>query len=105
MKTLLSIIIITLLFLNIASSQTAYDAVRIRLNEMGFGARTLAMGGNGVADVTGEFSHLRFSNNATFSNTISDQSSNYTKLRNFGMVFPFATDRGSLVFAMGYNHV
>jgi long-subunit fatty acid transport protein len=35
----------------------------------------------------------------------SDASSNFTKLSDFGMVFPVPTSRGSLVFSLGYNLV
>ena len=126
MKTFRIAVIIILLYHTLSLSQSAYDAIRIRQNEIGFGARTLAMGGNGVAgandysalywnpaglanlrysEAMGEFSHLNFSNNATFINTTSDLSNNYTRFRNFGMVFPVPTERGSLVFALGYQHV
>ena len=107
-------------------SQSAWDAVRIRQNETGFGARTLAMGGNGVAiggdyssifwnpaglaslkhsEFLGEFSHLRFSNSATFYNTLSNADESYTRLRSLGLAFSFPTTRGSLVMALGYNFV
>ena len=107
-------------------SQTANDAIRIRQNEIGFGARTLAMGGNGVAlandysalywnpaglaslrfsEISGEFSHLRFNNAADFANNSSEFTNNFTRFRNFGLAIPMATERGSLVIAMGYNYV
>ncbi len=109
-----------------AFSQSAWDAVRIRQNETGFGARTLAMGGNGVAiggdyssifwnpaglaslkhsEFLGELSHLRFSNAATFSNTLSDMDESYTRLRSLGLAVSLPTTRGSMVLALGYNFV
>jgi hypothetical protein len=126
MKLYTYILTFSIIFIYSLYSQTANDAIRIRQNEMGFGARTLAMGGNGVAlgndysalywnpaglaslrysEIMGEFSHLRFSNTADFANSSSDFSNNFTRFRNFGMAIPLATERGSLVLALGYNYV
>jgi long-subunit fatty acid transport protein len=120
------ILFITVIAIYPLFSQTANDAIRIRQNEIGFGARTLAMGGNGVAlandysalywnpaglaylrfsEISGEFSHLRFNNAADFANNSSEFSNNFTRFRNFGIAIPMATERGSLVIAMGYNYV
>lgn len=119
-------IILTTVFICSAQTQTSFDAIRIRHNEIGFGARTLAMGGNGVASandysaiywnpaglasvhfnqISGEFSHLRFANSATFSDKLSDMENSLTRFRNFGMVVPFPTSRGSFVLAFGYNFI
>ncbi len=107
-------------------SQSADEAIRIRQGEIGFGARTLAMGGNGVASaedysaiywnpaglasirktqVSGEFSHLNFGNNASFADNLNDMNNSYTRFRNIGIALPFPTKRGSMVFAFGYNFV
>ena len=93
---------------------------------MGIGTRALSMGGAytamaddyssiywnpaGLADVrrsniVGEFSHLNFSNAATFYETLTEAKENYTRVGAIGGVFPVATKRGSLVFALGYNRV
>lgn len=115
-----------LLLVSVGWSQTAGDAVRIRQNEFGFDARVLGMGGGGVAlagdysaiywnpaglaslrtsRFSGEFSHLRFSNNALFAGSLNEMTSNSTRLRNAGLAIPLPTSRGSLVLAFGYNFV
>ncbi|NIV16416.1 MAG: hypothetical protein GWN62_35735 [Aliifodinibius sp.] len=127
MKTIKYIALFFLLtFFTTAYTQSARDAVRILENEIGLGTRALGMGGAyvGLADdysaiywnpaglaavkhsqFVGEVSHLNFNNTATFSNEVTDQSQNYTRLRSLGMAFPLPTLRGSLVFALGYNRV
>ncbi|MBN2366336.1 MAG: hypothetical protein EH225_10335, partial [Calditrichaeota bacterium] len=118
--------ILLILFMQVALSQSAGDAIRIRQNEIGFGARNLAMGGNGVASamdysaiywnpaglaslkntqITGEISYLNFSNSATFNSSFSEMDNSFTRFRNIGIALPFPTSRGSLVIAFGYNHV
>jgi long-subunit fatty acid transport protein len=117
---------VLLLLLQISWSQSADEAIRIRQGEIGFGARSLGMGGNGVVtaddysaiywnpaglaairktQVTGEFSHLNFGNNATFADNFNEMNNSYTRFRNIGIAVPFPTKRGSLVFAFGYNFV
>ena len=107
-------------------SQSAFDAIRIAQDEMGFGARALGMGGAytglandysaiywnpaGLADVKysqffGELSHLNLNNEATFANQLTDDSENYTHLRSLGLAIPLPTSRGSLVLGLGYNKV
>jgi long-subunit fatty acid transport protein len=126
MKKYLSIIGIVLLFLSFAPSQNANDAVRIRQDEIGFAARDIAMGGNGVVSstdysavywnpaglaslkkmqISAEFSHLRFDNSATFAGNMYEMQSSQTRFRNFGIAIPLPTSRGSLVFGLGYNFV
>ncbi|MEE9166375.1 MAG: hypothetical protein V3U24_02775 [Candidatus Neomarinimicrobiota bacterium] len=106
--------------------QSAYDAIHLMDGEMGFGTRALAMGGAyaGLADdytaiywnpaglglvkereIFTEFSHLNFTNEALFKerSTVDDQG--YTRFRSAGAAFPFATSRGSLVLALGYNRI
>ena len=107
-------------------AQSAYDAIHIMDREMGFGTRALAMGGAyaAVADdytaiywnpaglgqieeagIFTELSHLNFSNEALFSNQLTNDSQTYTRFRSFGFVFPIPTKRGSLVFALGHNRI
>lgn len=106
--------------------QGAPDAVRIVQDETGFGARALAMGGaySGLANdysaiywnpaglaglrrsqFFGEVSHLNFNNNASFNQTVTDETRNYTRLGSLGLAFSLPTQRGSFVIALGYNRV
>ncbi len=126
MKPTLSTTFIILLMWGMGFSQNSGDAIRIQQNELGFGARDLAMGGNGVASsgdyssiywnpaalaslkytqISGELSHLRLANSATFANNLNDMENSSTRFRNFGIAIPLPTTRGSLVLALGYNHV
>lgn len=109
-----------------AYSQNAADAVRIVENELGIGARALAMGGAyvgltegysaiywnpaGLASMKrpeffGEMSHLNFDNDAVFQQAITSESQDYTRLRSLGLAFPLPTTRGSFVVALGFNRV
>ncbi|MEJ2633933.1 MAG: outer membrane protein transport protein [Calditrichia bacterium] len=126
MKTSLFIITILTCLIAAAWSQTTGDAVRIRQDELGLGARNLAMGGTGVvltndysaiywnpaglsglsqSQFMGEISHLRFSNQALFAGNQSDMGESYNHLRTLGLAIPLPTTRGSLVLAFGYNFV
>ena len=126
MENLKTSILIWIVFICSAYAQSTFDAVRIRHNEIGFGARTLAMGGSGVTaandysalywnpaglaalrynQFTAEFSHLHFANAATFGNNLSDMDNSFTRFRNFGLAIPLPTTRGSMVLALGYNYV
>jgi long-subunit fatty acid transport protein len=126
MKTLHVISIMVLVLCYSILGQTAGDAVRIRFDELGFGARNLAMGVNGVVSADdysaifwnpaglasmknsqfmGEFSHLRFSNEATFSNNLNSMEESFTRLRTAGLAVSLPTTRGSLVLGLGYNFV
>lgn len=112
--------------MNWGFSQSAFDAVRIVQDEIGFGARALGMGGAytavaddysaiywnpaGLADLNnsqffGELSHLNFKNEATFANELTTDSENYTRLRSLGLAIPLPTRQGSFVLALGYNRV
>ncbi|MFZ0389340.1 MAG: outer membrane protein transport protein [Calditrichia bacterium] len=126
MKKILITFAITGLFALQGWSQVAEDAIRVRQQEFGFGARYLAMGGNGVAladdysaiywnpaglasvrstQMMGEFSHLRFENEAAFQNNMMSTDETFTRLRNLGFAVPFPTTRGSFVVGFGYNFV
>jgi len=107
-----------------ARAQFAEDAYRYSSAGLGIGARALGMGGAyiGVADdysasfwnpaglaqlrrleVTGGLVNTSFSNSADFLGNTSSATNSSTALNDLGFVFPFPTDRGSLVFAVGYN--
>lgn len=126
MRTSTLICMAFLLVLNEGRSQSAGEAIRLRQHEFGFGASTLAMGGNGVAlandystiywnpaglaslnenEVMVEFSHLRFNNQATFAGDLNDMNESFTRLRSLGLAVPLPTERGSLVLGFGYNFV
>ncbi len=125
-----SIILLTMVilftFTFIGKSQTSFDAVRLRMNEVGIGARDIALGGNGVAlsngysaiywnpgalasvkhsEVSAEFYHLQFENQASFAGNLNSMDEGFTRLRHLGMAVPLPTRRGSLVLAFGYNFV
>ncbi|GAB4370470.1 MAG: hypothetical protein Kow0042_12750 [Calditrichia bacterium] len=120
------VFLIVIMQFGILFAQTTFDAIRIRSGTLGFGARTLAMGGNGVASAedysalywnpaglaalrqnqfSGELSHLQFNNKASFQGDYTDMSDNFTRLRSLGLAIPLPTTRGSLVLALGYNFV
>jgi long-subunit fatty acid transport protein len=105
-------------------SQNTYDAVRITDQQIGFGARSIGMGGayQAVADDYSavywnpagpaqirrmEFwlgiSHSRFSNDIIYQEVASEASNTTTRFNSIGLVFPVPTYRGSLVFALGYQ--
>ena len=105
-------------------SQNTYDAVRITDHQIGFGARSIGMGGAyqaiaddysavywnpaGLAQIRRmEFwlgiSHNRFSNDIIYQEVASEASNTTTKFNSIGFVFPVPTYRGSLVFALGYQ--
>ena len=117
----------TVLMLNaVVMAQSAFDAVRIVQDEVGFGSRAMAMGGaytalandysavywnpGGLAELKksqffAEISHLQYNNSATFRGNLTDENQNYTQLRSLGYAFPLPTRRGSFVLALGYNRV
>jgi len=118
--------IFLLFIINLGMSQTAQDAIRIRNMEFGFGARPIAMGGNGVAladDYSAiywnpgglaslkktqfmvEFSHLNFSNDALFFDNLNSSNESFSRLRSIGLAVPLPTTRGSFVLGFGYNFV
>ncbi len=118
--------LILLFFSTTSNAQVAEDAIRIVQDEIGFGVRALGMGGAYTAvsndysaiywnpaglaslrhaEFSGEFSNLNFNNNATFANSFTGRSQNFSRLRSVGAALPIPTTRGSMVFAVGYNRV
>ena len=113
-------------FISNAFTQNSYDAIHLLDWEIGFGTRPLAMGGafSGLADdytaiywnpaglgsikmprIYSELSHLNFKNQAAFLGNLNVDNQSFTRFRSFGLVFPIQTERGSLVFAVGFNRI
>jgi long-subunit fatty acid transport protein len=107
-----------------ARAQFAEDAYRYSSTGLGIGARALGMGGAyiGVADdysasfwnpaglaqlrrleFTGGLTNTNYSNTADFFGNSTTAKNSTTALDDIGFVFPFPTERGSLVFSVGYN--
>lgn len=119
----------TISFLVVAASlwaQDETDAIRPFYNQFGPGARAMAVGGAYVAvaedftatywnpaglaqiqksEVYGSLAVSSLNNRIRYQGTLTDNSRGFTNLNAFGLVFPVPTDRGSLVFALGYNRV
>lgn len=123
-KSFFWICVLLVSFSTLSFSQYIEDALRYMQPNSGTGARALGLGNayTGVADdftavwwnpaglgqikkfeLTGGFSHFNYSDDATFLGNTSNYSNSATTLNNLGIVFPFPTVRGSLVFAVGYN--
>ncbi len=126
MKKLLILITIIYLHSFTIHAQFSEDALRFSQQENILGARALGMGSAyiGVADdfsathynpaglaqmrrleIAGGLSINNYTNAVNFlgQKTTADKSS--TSLNNFGVVFPFPTVQGSLVFAISYNRI
>ena len=56
-------------------------------------------------ELYGSLAQRNHRNEALYYNTMTDASSNFTKLSSLGLVFPVPVYRGALVFALGYNLV
>lgn len=118
--------LLTILIVSISRAQFPEDALRLSSIGLGTGARSLGMGmaytgiasdftavywnPAGLAQVrTSEFivglNHLSFGNTATFFGKEKSFNNSSTDLNNFGLVYPFPTTRGSLVFAVGFSRV
>ncbi len=124
-KTIVSISILFLMTLSL-SAQTAEEAVNLTEDMQGFGIRAAGMGNafSGVADDysaiywnpaglaqlrNGEFygslQQLSFHTEATYLNSDVTDSKSFTKLKSFGLVYPFPVIQGSLVMAFGYQRI
>lgn len=118
--------LMSLVWPRVGQSQSAFDAIRIVQDEIGFDARALGMGGAftavandysaiywnpaGLAGIQqtqffGELSHRNFNNAATFNQRLTETDQNFTRLRSVGIAFPLPTSRGSFVLSAGYNRV
>jgi len=123
---LLFIPTLCLMFAAQARAQFPEDALRISSVGMGIGGRSLGMGMafTGVAndysatywnpaglgqmrmsEMNVGLSYQSFGNSSTFFGNTRSLDNSSTDLNNFGLVYPFPTARGSLVFGVGYNRV
>ncbi len=105
-------------------SQFVEDALRYSSLGLGVGARTLGLGTayTGIAEgfssvywnpaglaqsqlseISLGLSHLSYGNNSTFVGQQQSFTNSATSLNSFGIVYPYPTTRGSLVFALGYG--
>jgi len=115
------------LLLSILRSQSASEAIRLLENEMGFGARSLGMGGANIAlgddpsdmywnpaGLAGiinktfyiETNNLNYNNNTTYlDQTTGNLLQKFGQFNGFGIAYPIPTMRGSMVVAVGYNRI
>lgn len=120
-KLIISIFVICAVGIN---AQNFNDALRVSDPGLIFSPRALGMG-NAYTALSNDFSGVLFNpagiglvnkmefsgsmyndsykNEASFFNSLSNQTKNSTKFNQFGFVFPFPTYRGSLVAAFGYS--
>ncbi|HTR82788.1 MAG TPA: outer membrane protein transport protein [Bacteroidota bacterium] len=116
--------VISIVLFSTAHAQFPEDALRYSSTGIGIGARAIGMGGAyiGVADdysatfwnpaglaqmrrleFTGGLANTSYSNDASFFGNSATATNSATTLNDLGFVFPFPTDRGSLVVSAGYN--
>ncbi|SVE47819.1 uncharacterized protein METZ01_LOCUS500673, partial [marine metagenome] len=115
------------LLLSILTSQSASEAIRLLENEMGFGARSLGMGGANIAlgddpsdmywnpaGLAGiinktfyiETNNLNYNNNTTYlDQTTNNPLQKFGQFNGFGIAYPIPTVRGSMVISVGYNRI
>lgn len=110
-------------FINL-KSQSAAEAIHFLENEIGFGARSLSMGGAytslgndpsgmywnpaGLASIKSgvvyvETQNLDYNNSTNYLNQIKENPLKVGRLNGFGITYPIPTIRGSLVLGMGFN--
>ena len=115
-----------ILFFAIIKSQTASEAIHLVENEVGYGARSLAMGGAytamgsdpsgmywnpaGLADIKNgafyiELRNLYSKNKTTYLGETDTNPLGIGRLNGIGMAFPVPTIRGSLVLGVGFNRI
>ena len=113
-----------LLILSFVQSQSASDAVRLIENEVGYGARSLALGGAytamgndhsgmywnpaGLANINNGSIYIETHNNhslnrTTYLNQATSTPLRLSRINGLGIIIPIPTVRGSLVFGMGYT--
>ena len=114
------------LFITLIRSQTASEAIHLIENEIGYGARSLAMGGAytamgsdpsgmywnpaGLADIDNrtlyfEVRNLSSRNKTTYLGQTKINPLGVGKLNGMGMAIPVPTIRGSLVLGLGFNRI
>jgi long-subunit fatty acid transport protein len=123
-KYCIVVLLIMVLFSQLARAQYAEDALRYSQLGLGISARQLGMGNAAVGGVNDysalywnpaglalerdfEFSFglssLGYSNDVSYLGTKTTSTSNVVNLNNLGLVYPIPTMRGSLTFAFGFN--
>jgi len=121
-KTMKVVLACVLLFW--ASESRSQEQVFQLGNHFGVGARAMGMGGASIAvsedwtgsywnpaglaqirkmELLGALSHLASRDEASFGNSMTPATNNFTHLNSLGFVFPVPTYRGSLVFAGGFH--
>ncbi len=114
------------LFLSSPQPQSAAEAIHILENEIGYGARSLAMGGAFTAlgnDPSGmywnpaglagmmngamyfEGQNLNYSNQTTYINETTQNPLNVGRFNGMGIAIPLPTIRGSMVLGIGFNRI
>ena len=107
-------------------AQSASEAIHIVENEVGYGARSLAMGGAftplgdgpagmywnpaGLADIKNgslyfESYFLRYRNNTSYLEKLHVNPFNLSRFNGIGAIYPIATVRGSFVIGLGFNRI
>ena len=107
-------------------AQSASEAIHIVENEVGYGARSLAMAGAfaplgdgpagmywnpaGLADIKNgsfyfESYFLRYNNNTSYLEKLHVNPFNLSRFNGIGAIYPIATVRGSLVIGLGFNRI
>ena len=127
MKSISRLLFSIFLLLSILRSQSASEAIRLLENEMGFGARSLGMGGAkialgddpsdmywnpaGLAGIINktfyiETNNLNYNNNTTYlDQTTNNPLQKFGQFNGFGIAYPIPTVKGSMVVAVGYNRI
>lgn len=116
--------VLHILFLLPTYAQFPEDALRLSSIGLGTGARSLGLGMTytGVAndfsavywnpaglgqirmsEMSVGLAHQSYGNTSTYLGSQKSLNNSSTSLNNFGLVYPFPTSRGSLVFAVGYS--
>jgi len=124
MKTLRFIIFISFC-LNL-KAQTASEAIHLVEHEMGYGARSLSMGGAftalsdgssgmywnpaGLADIQNgsfyvESYNMNYNNNTSYLGKSNGNPFNVSRVNGIGIIYPVPAVRGSLVLGVGFNRV
>lgn len=125
MKTIIACgLLFIFLFSNPSLAQFPEDALRYSYPGLSVGARSLGLGMayTGIAndfsavywnpaglgqirsnEVSFGLSNLSYGNTSEFFKNKESFTNSSTNLNNFGLVYPFPTSRGSLVFAIGYG--
>tara|TARA_B100000965_G_C19539348_1_gene734849 strand:+ start:1 stop:1371 length:1371 start_codon:yes stop_codon:yes gene_type:complete len=120
-------IIICIFFIgSFVRPQSASEVIHLLENEIGYGARSLSMGGSYTAlsnDPSGmywnpaglasmksgalyvETHNLHYSNNTTYFGQLKENPLRMGRLNGFGFTFPVPTIRGSLVLGFGFNRI